>query len=436
MTGVQTCALPISPLTGAEFRWGRESSQEFNESLAPAEADVKTMGMSCLFQPRETDRPQSFIPPRWAYQYRTPEDINRRSIKLGTNYWWMELGGENDSIRDTETLRDELLKVAFGVWDYIKNYSDQQECYRNFVLDWVGFLPGKRESRRYIGDVLINQNDVRAGGPFPDIIAYGGWSMDDHHPAGIRYAGEPTLFHKAPSPYGIPYRALYSRNIPNLFFAGRNISATHIAMSSTRVMATCGIIGQAVGIAASIAIADQLTPRLIYESKLNDLQQQIMDDDGYLPGLVRRPSPLALRAGIAATQGDPSCLINGIDRPVGESTHAWRGGRGDWVEFRFTESTEIRGLRFVFDSRLDRPEKNMLSYYPLHQEPVRVHPGMVKSYRIETDRDGAMATLCRVETNYQRFVRLPINAKARRIRFIIESTWGAPDALIFGLEPY
>jgi hypothetical protein len=178
----------------------------------------------------------------------------------------MELGGNRDSIRDTEILRDELIKISFGTWDFIKNSGHFES--ENLELEWVGFLPGKRESRRYVGDHILNQNDVENEGRFEDIVAYGGWTMDDHHPDGFRYKGQPTIFHPAPSPYGIPYRSLYSKNISNLFFAGRNISATHAALSSTRVMATCAIMGQAVGTAAAIAVRDDLSPRGVYEERL------------------------------------------------------------------------------------------------------------------------------------------------------------------------
>lgn len=104
-----------------------------------------------------------------------------------TNYWWIELGGDKDSIHDTEELRDELLKIAFGVWDHMKNYGDHGV--ENWEMDWIGFLPGKRESRRYVGDYIITQNDVEAEGRFDDIIAYGGWTMDDHFPEGFYYDG-------------------------------------------------------------------------------------------------------------------------------------------------------------------------------------------------------------------------------------------------------
>lgn len=191
----------LAPLTGAEYRIGREARTEFGESIAPEQADRCTMGNSCLFQIRETDHPQKFIPPAWAYTFPTDDDMPFREHHIGTNYWWIELGGDRDSIHDADALRHELLRIAFGVWDHVKNYGDHGA--ENWVMDWIGFLPGKRESRRYVGDVIITQNDVEQGGKFPDIVAYGGWTMDDHFPAGFGHKESyPTIHHPAPSPLG------------------------------------------------------------------------------------------------------------------------------------------------------------------------------------------------------------------------------------------
>ncbi|HBE02952.1 MAG TPA: FAD-dependent oxidoreductase, partial [Spirochaetia bacterium] len=142
----------LAPLSGALCRIGREAASEFAEDIEPAVADHKTMGLSCLIQARETDRPRKFIPPVWANKYPDKDSFPQRRHDLAgsQNFWWLELGGDGDSIHATENLRDELLKTAFGVWDHIKNHGDHGA--ENWVLEWVGFLPGKRESRRYIGD--------------------------------------------------------------------------------------------------------------------------------------------------------------------------------------------------------------------------------------------------------------------------------------------
>ena len=342
------------------------------------------------------------------------------------------MGGEHDSIHDTERLRDELLKIAFGMWDHIKNRGDHGA--ENWALDWVGFLPGKRESRRYVGDHILTQNDVRAEGRFDDIVAYGGWSMDDHHPAGFRHPGEPTIFHPAPSPYGIPYRCLYSRNIENLFFAGRNISVTHAAMSSTRVMATCALLGQAAGTAASIALARGLSPRGVYEKEITLLQETLMDDDAYLPWKKRSVSDLSRGARLTASAGDPEPLRNGIDRPVGDALNAWQGPCGSAIEYRFGKAVTLREARLVFDSDLDRGDRNMISYYTRQVPSFCVPATLVKAFHLDVETNGAWATVHRNENNYQRLVRVPLDRTATAVRLVPDATWGAPAASIFGLE--
>ena len=237
----------LAPISGAKWRVGREAASEYGEAMGKEVADKKTMGMSCLIQARETDEPVPFTAPDWAYKFETDDDFNlikdaggniidastgvsgvkvedvkylARPHKLGTsetNFWWLELGGEYDSIHDAEEMRDELLKIAYGIWDHVKNYGDHNAT--NWTLEWVGCIPGKRESRRYVGAHVLTENDVEAGGKFDDIVAYGGWPMDDHNPAGFRsyLSGNPaSKLYPAPSPYGIPYR-------PHIWGAGWDI---------------------------------------------------------------------------------------------------------------------------------------------------------------------------------------------------------------------
>ena len=424
----------LASLSGAEFRIGREARSEFDESIEPEEADDKTMGMSCLIQARETDRSHSFTPPSWANKYLTDNDLPHRGHGLpGSNFWWIELGGEQDSIHDTEELRDELLKVAFGVWDHIKNRGDHGAD--NWVLEWVGFLPGKRESRRYVGDHILTQKEVRAEGRFDDLVAYGGWTMDDHHPGGMRWSGKPTIFHPAPSPFGIPYRCLYSRNIENLFCAGRNISATHASMSATRVMATCALLGQAAGTAAAIATRDDLSPRGVYQKKIAELKQALMADDCYLPWNVRDIPALTAGAKLTASEGDPEPLRNGIDRPAGDADNGWTGSIGSWVEYRFENTEHVHELRFVFDSDLNRKGRNMPSNYPLNMEPVTVPETLIRAFRVEAaDGDGNWKVIIREENNYQRLVSIKTGIQTQAVRFIPESTWGDDRAHVFAWD--
>lgn len=409
----------LAPLTGAQYRYGREAKNEFGESIQPHEADEMTMGMSCLIQARETDSPQTFIPPAWAYKYESDASMPNRDHQLEEqNFWWMEIGGEQDTVHDCEEIRDELLKIAFGVWDHIKNYGSHNA--ENWILEWVGFLPGKRESRRYVGDHIMTQNDVSSGSNFADIVAYGGWSMDDHHPAGFRYPGEPTIFHPAPSPYGIPLRCLYSKNIANLFFAGRNISTTHAAMSSTRVMATCALLGQAAGTAATVAVNNKLSPKDTCKYKTEEVQRLLQDDDCWLPGLKRKVSELTCQAELNASTGEPELLRNGIDRHDSDNSNCWTGKHGDWVEYILPSPELITRIRLVFDSNLSRDGRNMPSSYPLNRRSFGQPETLVRAFKLELQTQNQSWTeIFNTDNNYQRLVNLPVDVSASRIRLTI-----------------
>ncbi len=427
----------LAPLTGAEFRLGREAASEFNEDIEPPVADKKTMGMSCLIQARETGTPQKFIPPTWAEKF-PPDAFPHRGHNITgksyycNNFWWLELGGDRDSIHDTESLRDELLAAAFGVWDHIKNVEGHEG--ENWALDWVGFVPGKRESRRYVGDHILTQNEVRAEGRFDDLVAYGGWTLDDHYPAGLRHPGKPNEFHPAPSPFGIPYRCLYSKNIANLFFAGRNISTTHAALSSTRVMATCAMLGQAVGIAAALAAKNSATPRDIYNKHLSELQQTLLDDDCYLPWRKREVSTLSLNAKLSASTGDPEALRNGLDRSLEGNDNGWFCAPGGFAEYRFTKKEKLSEARLVFDTDLNKRKLNMPSCVRLDIEPAALPETLVRSFRLEAEIDGKWKEVARADDNWRRLVRVPLNVTATALRLIPESTWGAEQAHVFSFD--
>jgi hypothetical protein len=407
---------------GAEFRAGRESKWEFDESHAPEEGDKKTMGNSILIQLREVDEHVPFIPPKWAHVY-TEDNLPNRPLKpTGHNFWWLEVGGELDSIADADAIRDELYKIAFGVWAYIKNHPDGRA--KNWEMDWIGAVPGKRENIRYVGDIILDQNDVEAEGPFPDIVAYGGWSMDDHHPAAIEYPGPATIFHPAPSPYGIPYRCLYSKNINNLFFAGRNISATHMALSSTRVMATCSLLGQALGTAAALAVKHNTSPRGVYKDHIAELQQTLMDDDAYLPKRARAMSALTQEATLTASNGDPEPLRNGIDRNLGNTENGWWTAPGGHVEYRFDSAKVVEEVRFIFDNN---PEdvKRIPYIRPKGGFDHRLPEHMCADFDVASLNDaGQWETVEEIRGNYQRLVRVAMDRKTLGIRFVPKKAWG------------
>ncbi len=410
----------ILRLSGAEYRQGRESSAEFNESHAPAEADAKTMGNSILIQVRRTDVHRPFRAPEWAYHY-TDETAPKRRLYADDNFWWMEFGGVRDTIRDAEEIRLELMKIAYGVWEYIKNHPDGRG--RQWELDWIGKLPGKRESVRYVGDHTICQSEVEAGGRYPDVIGHGGWSMDDHHPEAIYYPGPPTIYHPAPSPYGIPYRALYSRNIENLFFAGRDLSATHMALSSTRVMATCAVMGQAVGTAAALAIRYGTTPRGVYREHLAELQDTLQDQDQFIPYRQRRVSDLTRRGHSTHPE-----LADGDDRNQAATIPL---NTACAIEFDHPET--IKSCRIIFDSDLSDYKK--MRCVEGVQACRRFAPYFTRNFRLEAKLDGVWQPLATIRDNHHRLVTpefAPVAVTA--VRLIPERTWGGDSARLFSFE--
>ena len=425
----------LASLSGAMYRQGREGNNEFNESVAPEKADEKTMGMTCLFHSRKYDTAQVFKPYAWAYTFEKDDELPYGAKGHGwfeMGYWWVELGGEADTIRDTEKLRHELLRIVFGLWDHIKNRGDHGAD--NWALDWVQFLPAKRENRRYIGDHILNQNDVEAEGRFDDLVAYGGWPMDDHHPAGfcaVKLSNPATIFHSAPSPFGIPYRCLYSKNISNLMFAGRNVSCTHLAMSATRVMGTGCSMGQAAGTAAALAAKSSQTPRDIL-GRIRELQQVLIRDDCYLPWVKQEFSQLTKDAVIESSSGSGESVRDGINRPVGQEQHGWSCRPGESLTLTFSQEHSVEQATMLLDSALHR--LNALSYHQGDEQLTSVPPEMTKSYTLEGLFNGTWTVITRVENNYQRLVRVPIQKNIQGVRFTLHETWGSDQSTVYSFN--
>ncbi len=436
----------LAPLTNAEFRVGRESCEETGEYIAPLKADRKTMGISCLLQAVEGDEEIPFTPccdcmnvDGVLYGDRQP-DLN----KITENFWYLELGGNGDSIGNCESVRDSLLDLNRSVWNYIKNRSDKMDAYRNWYVDWMGMLPGKRESRRYIGDYVLTQMDIDSGGVFEDEIAYGGWPMDLHPPDGFDADESPNVFHTVNGIYGIPYRCMYSKNIENLFFAGRNISATHVALGSTRVMGTCALLGQAIGTAAAIAVQKKLSPRLVGEREIDALQQRLLWDDVYLPHIRRRVPALSLAAGLTADGENGEALRDGVDRPVAEDSHAWSCTVGDTATYSFAEAQYVGEVRLVWDSDLNREnltdaecelKRNMFHNRSSRIEKVGMPRTMVKAYRITAvTEDGTPSVIAESTDNHRRLCIHPAGCKAKRITLEILETWGNASVNVFAFE--
>jgi hypothetical protein len=444
----------LAPLCGAEYRHGREGRDEYNETLAPEVGDSHTMGMSIILAARETDHPVPFTPPSFAAKFPTDEsfcgDVGEnvhaqlRDHMIGTskaNLWWVELGGNCDSIHDADRLRDRLLANIYGVWDHIKNCGDHGM--ENWDLEWVGFLPGKRESRRYVGDVVVTEHDVVSGGRFEDEVAFGGWPMDDHNPYGMEknpYSNTASVMIPVSEPYGIPYRALYSRNVENLMFAGRNISVTHAALSSTRVMGTCALLGQAMGTGAAIALAHNVMPRGVYEHYLEELQTAVLEDGIFLPHIPREVSALTRRARLNVSERECATLWNGIERPrVEGDENGIRQQVGESLVFFFDEPQALGNLRLRFDPDYSRMsisvnKKMRVFAMKLHTgkdfEPVRVACTIVRALTIYADG----VEFWRTDDNYLSLLKIPLHLTAREIRVKWRATNGAPDVHLFAAD--
>jgi len=311
----------IGHLAGADYRLGREARSEFDEEWAPEVAVREFLGSTLLFYTKDVGHPVEFVAPDSTKDItQTPIPVSRviRSGDSGAHYWWIEWGGELDIVQDNEQIRDELRSVIFGIWDYIKNSGKFDAA--NLDLEWVGSLPGKREYRRFLGDHVLNQNDILGQPDFPDAVGFGGWSIDLHPVEGM-YATEPGAHQRySDGIYGIPFRSYYSRNIANLMFAGRDISASHVALGSSRVMATCGVGGEAIGTAGALALELGVRPRQLAGEHAAQLQQLLLKQDASVFGVVNTDPEDRARVARVSASSTLTDVDPGAAEPGGEST--------------------------------------------------------------------------------------------------------------------
>jgi len=314
----------IAFLAGAPFRMGAEPREEFGEGLAPPGGSHDLLGHSLYFMTRDTGRPVSFTRPAFAIDpvASIPRWRQFTPKHQGCQFWWIEHGGRLDTVHDTHAIKWELWRIVYGVWDHIKNSGRFPEA-ETLTLEWVGMIPGKRESRRFEGDVILTQQDLVERREWPDAVSYGGWAVDLHPPDGVYAAGDGCTQWHMQGVYQIPYRCLYARTVPNLFLAGRIISASHVAFGSTRVMATCAHSAQAVGMAAALCRTENLVPRdLLEPARMQRLQRMLLAQDQHIPGVpLDDPADLVRQGRLTASSRLQLAELpaSGVVRPLAES---------------------------------------------------------------------------------------------------------------------
>ncbi len=384
----------LGALAGAEYMRGREARSEWNESFGPDVPDDGGMGNSLLFMASEYDKPMPFVPPKWSRKYEFEDFRHRKIYSLEYGYWWLELAGEYDVINDGQQLRHELLAVLFGVWDYIKNSGNHPES-ENWALTWVGMIQGKRESRRITGDFVMTQHDVQVSKDFPDRVGYGGWPLDDHPTAGMDdLTIKPNRSIHLKAPYSIPLRCLYSKSVSNLWMAGRDISVSHAALSSTRVMATCSVLGQAIGVAMSYAKQNKLNGRQIVQASahMKALQQLLLRRDQALLNVSNEDQKdLVRKAKVSAsweeTDGPAVCVTDGINRQLPDGKpHFWKADmkRGDpSLILAWPAPVRIKVLELTFDTGLNRFLRISGEKLVLEDQIRGCQPETVSDYKLE-----------------------------------------------------
>ncbi|QBG46790.1 FAD-dependent oxidoreductase [Verrucomicrobia bacterium S94] len=435
----------LAATAGALYRTGREGKKEFGEQFAPDEPDGWQMGATLLMHSEDMGRPMPFEAPSWAIPYDAEKSHPKRSFNgFHNGIWWMEVGSDADIIGEQEEIRHKLMCYAYGVWDYIKN-SGKIPNVENHALTWVQSLPGKRESRRFIGDYILREGDLLNHTHFEDTVGYGGWSLDEHCWAGIENLEDPPSYfhHHFRKVYEIPYRSLYSKNITNLSFAGRNISQTHIALSSTRLMATCSTMGMAVGTAAAMCIDKNCNPRDIAQKHINELQENLLREDSFLP---HRPAKdekdlarkAALIAASSTVSGDAALLNDGVARDFEGVEHGWEShGLPAEVIMEWEEPINLSKVEIKCDTNLKRNicmrKDSKVSFNYWNDVPTE----LLKSLDVEARIDGKWIRVGSNDDNRRRLIKFHFDQiRTSGIRINLKETYGAPNAKLFEIRCY
>ena len=435
----------LGATAGALYRTGREASSEFNEKYAPKAADGWQMGSTILLGSKDMGKPMPFDAPHFTKKYEAEKSHPGRSLKpFELGFWWVELGSDDDIIGEFEDNKHRLMGFAYGVWDYLKNSGKFPET-ENYALDWVSSLPGKRESRRFIGDYILSEPDMIKNKQFEDAVAFGGWSLDEHNPGGIENLEEPpSYFHEEfKEVYQIPFRSLYSKNIQNLLFAGRNISQTHIALSSSRIMATCALEGQAVGTAAALCIKKNVFPKELGKKHINKLQEQLLRDDAFIPNRpAKDKDDLIQQANLlfasSTSSGNVNFLKDGWSRDFNNKMHHWESdGLSESVQIEWNKNISLCKIEIKCDTNV---KKNLMLRRDSLENAIystKVPKELLKSLDLEVRVKGKWIKVESIKNNRTRLIKFNFDViQTNAFRILLKETYGHPNAKLFEIRAY
>lgn len=403
----------VAAMAGCQWRMGSEGRDEFGEPHAPENASGDVMGSSLHFKAKDMGRPVPFQAPKWAVKYDNPDFFYKQGRwpgEIRNGYWWMELSAPWHTIYDNEKLRHELTRHVLGVWDWVKNRDPElKEAAKNYALDWIGQVPGKRESRRIIGQYFMTEHDPLNKTVFEDEIAYGGWFIDLHEPGGLlakfseRAAAEghdgAYAARSYVGPYGIPLRILIAKNMRNLMMAGRNVSVTHVALGTVRVMGTTSLMGQGAGTAAAVAVRRGIAVEEVPKRCVKEVQQTLLRDGCFLLNAVNEDEKDLAR--LASVQASSEMSLAGAEPAPHADPNAdlLKRRRGQWIALAQGRIDKL----FVCLSNLS----NGVAYVEARIYPVE----HVWDYRVEPDRPLAQ-TVLKVPAGLRQWVEWPVHLDA------------------------
>ncbi|MEM0965804.1 MAG: FAD-dependent oxidoreductase [Verrucomicrobiota bacterium] len=451
---------------GAQYMIGRETKEKWGEKDAKDVASNITMSGSLMqhsilgYQAIDMGEPIAHNEEEWFYDMRENEPGYLKRPRFENGYragsWWTENHGRNDDLWDPEWARDDLLLASMSYYNWIKNYSPLADKAENYKLFYIPVTNAKRETRRLVGDIVVNQNHLVNREIFPDRITYFTWKLDVHHPLGIFSPESPYDYEDNIEPASMPLRMLYSKNVPNMFMAGRNVSVSAVALGSARVQQTTGQMGQVIGTAAAMCVKRDLTPREIVNSPqdMSDLQQQLMKDDLTILHMANTdPNDLARTASISASSSmseadGPENAIDGFIRPMNDEMlmyignehvpdNMWKSDPSQampqWLELDFGEKKAVNSVYLTFDTDLDVKRYITWEFLDEHRMP----PTCVSDYRVQYFDGSDWVTVAEREGNYmRRCIDRFDTVETSKIRVMIDKTNGDPSARIYEIRAY